>query len=168
VVLEGFGVSCLAEPFDCIRMSQKMGIDPLRDPRSLGKLLEDLPGPVSIYGEKPIVRSEILLVSIGSEFVCQSLRASYKSKFFLYPKPPKQAFLRTLLCSKGSKTKLRISSAPSDIKLELKGRPFPLFLAFSLPLQQEALPLLGSDRGQFGRPFEEPFSLMELRICFES
>jgi len=77
VKLESLGVASLPESFDGVRVPQEMGIHLLSDTGLLCRLLNDLPGPLAVDPEKPVIDTQLLIKSEALEPVGQDIGAGH-------------------------------------------------------------------------------------------
>jgi len=84
MMLEGFGISGLAQSFNGIGVSEEMRVDSLGKASPFGCCFDDLPGPDAVDGEKGVMGFQSLFVSIGLEPFGQAFRAGYLPGFLAF------------------------------------------------------------------------------------
>ena len=79
------GVAGLPKPLDGVRVAQEVGVNFLIYSSPLGGFFDDLPGPLAVYLEGPVVQPQLPVKGVALQPVGQRIRAGYQPGLLAFP-----------------------------------------------------------------------------------
>ena len=85
VQLQGPGVAGLPQALDGVRVAQEVGVNLLVYSSPLGGFFDDLPAPLAVDLEEPVVQPQLPVKGVALQPVGQRIRAGYQPGLLAFP-----------------------------------------------------------------------------------